>query len=93
MTRILLADSDSLTLLSMQELNHEGEFLDALPFGPAACAPSVGVTIREDWLPTQIQMSFLELIKVACFDSLGDFAGIQPSGSRALTEAGVVRGS
>ena len=61
--RLMLANSDRLTLLTSFELIHEGGQLVSLPYPPITPAPSVGITMRENWLPTQLQANFLELIQ------------------------------
>jgi LysR family transcriptional regulator of gallate degradation len=68
--RLLLAESDRLTLLTSYELLHEDDALTALPFGPITPVPEIGLTVRENWLPTQIQASFLELVQKRIVGSL-----------------------
>ncbi len=68
--RLLLTESDRLTLLTSYELLHEDDALTALPFGPITPVPEIGLTMRENWLPTQIQASFLELIQKRIVGSL-----------------------
>ena len=70
MIRGLLAHSDSLALLTSYELMHENEMLAAVPFGPLECVPSMGVMSREDWLPTQLQRSFMALASETSVDVL-----------------------
>jgi DNA-binding transcriptional LysR family regulator len=66
MIRVLLANSDSLTLLTSYEMLYEDDLLAPVAFGPVNCVPSMGVTLREDWLPTQLQRSFLDLMIKTC---------------------------
>ena len=68
--RLLLAESDRLTLLTSYELIHEDDALTALPFAPIKPVPEIGLTMREDWLPTQVQASFLQLIQRRIVGSL-----------------------
>ncbi len=84
--RHLLVRSDRLTLMTSYELQHEGEGLAALPFGPVAPVPAIGVTTRADWLPTRAHSVFLQLIR----DRVGHLgAGRSParSGEPALGHA------
>jgi DNA-binding transcriptional LysR family regulator len=60
---LLLAQSDRLTLLTSYEILCEDDALSAVPFGPLKPAPTIGLTMRQDWLPTQLQKSFLDLIQ------------------------------
>ncbi len=61
--RLLLAQSDRLTLLTSYELMYEEDALSSVPFGPIEPVPSIGLTMRENWLPTQRQASFIDLIQ------------------------------
>jgi DNA-binding transcriptional LysR family regulator len=61
--RLLLAESDRLTLLTSYELIFEDDTLSAVPFGPIEPVPSIGLTMRQNWLPTQLQKSFLDLMQ------------------------------
>lgn len=61
--RQLIADSDRLTLMTQYELKHERHALVALPYGPIAARPAVGVTMRNNWLPTRIHSDFIRLIR------------------------------
>jgi DNA-binding transcriptional LysR family regulator len=61
--RLLLAQSDRLTMLTSHELMYEEDALLALPYGPIEPAPSFGLTMRADWLPTRLQSSFVDLIR------------------------------
>jgi LysR family transcriptional regulator, regulator for genes of the gallate degradation pathway len=60
--RLLLAENDYLTLLTSYEMLHE-EGLATIPFGPILPAPSIGLTMRDNWLPTQLQANFIKLVK------------------------------
>ena len=44
--------------------------LAAVPYGPIEPIPSIGVTTRVDWLPTQLQVNFLRLIRKQMTTSL-----------------------
>jgi len=63
MIRLVLARSDCLTLLTAYELMYEDDALAAVPYGPISPIPSIGVTMRHNWLPTQLQACFLHLIR------------------------------
>ncbi len=60
--RQLLARSDRLTLMTSYELIHEDGTLVPLPYGPLDPAPSIGITMRADWLPTRIHLDFMDLL-------------------------------
>jgi len=68
--RLSLAQSDSLTLLTSYELLHEEDALTAIDFGPIEPVPSIGLAVRENWLPTQLQTNFLDLVKRRIVGSL-----------------------
>jgi DNA-binding transcriptional LysR family regulator len=68
--RLLLAQSDRLTLLTSYELMYEDDALAAVPFGPIEPVPTIGLTMRENWLPTQLQKNFLALIQKRIVGSL-----------------------
>ncbi len=61
--RLVLARSNCLTLLTSYELMYEDDALAAVPYGPIEPIPSIGVTMRNNWLPTQLQVNFLHLIR------------------------------
>jgi len=66
--RAILSNSDHLSLLTRYEMLFE-ERLGALTslathaFVPESAAP-IGVTIRKDWLPTEVQAAFVEMLRV-----------------------------
>jgi len=60
--RLLLTQSDRLTLLTSYELIYEEDALTSVPFGPIEPVPSIGLTMRENWLPTQLQSNFIDLM-------------------------------
>jgi hypothetical protein len=68
--RLLLERSDRLTLLTSYELMYEESTLTPVPFAPIQPAPMIGLTMREDWLPTQRQATFIELIRKRIVQSL-----------------------
>lgn len=68
--RLLLTQSDRLTLLTSYELMHEEDSLAAIPFQPIRPVPNFGLTVRHDWLPTQLQASFIELMQTRIVDAL-----------------------
>jgi LysR family transcriptional regulator, regulator for genes of the gallate degradation pathway len=68
--RLVLSRSDCLTLFTSYELMYEDDALAAVPYGPIEPVPSIGVTTRVDWLPTQLQVNFLRLIRKQMTTSL-----------------------
>lgn len=68
--RLLLANSDLLTLMTSYELMYEDNELTAVPFGPIEPKPSIGIMMRENWLPTELQANFLELVQKRVIESL-----------------------
>jgi LysR family transcriptional regulator, regulator for genes of the gallate degradation pathway len=68
--RLMLARSDCLTLLTSYELMYEDDALAAVPYGPIEPIPWIGVTMRSNWLPTQLQANFLRLIRKRMTTSL-----------------------
>jgi LysR family transcriptional regulator, regulator for genes of the gallate degradation pathway len=68
--RLVLSRSDCLTLFTSYELMYEDDALAAVPYGPIEPVPSIGVTTRADWLPTQLQVNFLRLIRKQMTTSL-----------------------
>lgn len=60
--RHLLARSDRLTLMTSYELLHE-DGLVPVAFGPIEPAPAIGITMRAGWLPTQIHLDFMNLVR------------------------------
>ena len=81
--RMLLSQSDRLTLLTSYELMYEEDALAAVPFGPIEPVPCIGLTTRANWLPTQLQTSFIELVQKRIVGSLMPI--------RELTRAGQPR--
>lgn len=61
--RHLLARSDRLTLVTSYELKHEDDTLVPIDFGEIEPAPSIGITMRADWLPTRLHLDFIELLR------------------------------
>jgi LysR family transcriptional regulator, regulator for genes of the gallate degradation pathway len=68
--RLLLAQSDRLTLMTSYELMFEEDELAAVPFGPIEPAPRVGLTTRANWLPTDLQANFVRLVEKRIVGSL-----------------------
>lgn len=60
---LLLAENDYLALLTSNELVPEQSALTTVPFRPIDKVPSIGLTTRANWLPTQLQQKFIELIR------------------------------
>ncbi len=91
--RLLLTQSDRLTLLTSYELIYEEDALTAVPFGPIEPVPTIGLTTRENWLPTQLQANFIDLIHSQIVGSLTltkvlkrSGMGVQRSVQPALTK-------
>ena len=83
--RLLLAQSDRLTLLTSYELMYEDDALVPLQFGPIEPVPAIGLTMRENWLPTQLQKNFLALIQKRIVGSLS----VTRQLARELKELGI----
>lgn len=60
--RHLLMRSDRLTLMTSYELQHEDD-LRALPIGPIQPVPSIGITVRANWLPTALHTAFIDILR------------------------------
>lgn len=60
--RHLLKRSNRLTLMTTFELTHE-EGLRTLHFGAIEPVPAIGITTREDWMPTPVQSAFVDAIR------------------------------
>lgn len=65
----LLADDDYLALLTSNELVPEESALTTVPFGPILEVPLIGLMTRANWLPTQLQQRFIDLVKVKTVDT------------------------
>ncbi|WP_185867602.1 LysR family transcriptional regulator [Sphingomonas sp. TF3] len=61
--RRLLERSDRLTLMTSYELINSDDNLTAIPFDAINPVPSIGVTMRKDWLPTQLHTDFIEIVR------------------------------
>ncbi len=61
--RQLLERSDRLTLMTTYELQYADGRLRALAFGPIMPVPSIGITMRANWLPTRLHTDFIELMR------------------------------
>ncbi len=59
----LLAGSDRLTLMTSYELNQENAGLAEIPFAAIDFVPTIGVTMRTDWLPTKLHRDFIEIVR------------------------------
>jgi len=91
--RVLLAESDRITLLTSYELMCEEDTLTAVPYlGPIEPVPTFGLTLRENWLPTQRQASFIQLIQKRIVRSLKPTQDTQRSSSSRVgrTAAGTL---
>ncbi|HEX4266554.1 MAG TPA: LysR substrate-binding domain-containing protein [Steroidobacteraceae bacterium] len=84
--RLLLTQSDRLTLLTSYELMYEEEMLAAVPFGPIEPVPCIGLTTRENWLPTQLQTSFIELVQKRIVGSLMPVRELTRTGSARVAK-------
>jgi LysR family transcriptional regulator, regulator for genes of the gallate degradation pathway len=80
--RMLLSQSDRLTLLTSYELMYEEDTLAAVPFGPIEPVPCIGLTTRENWLPTELQTSFIELVQKRIEGSLMPVRALTKGGER-----------
>lgn len=61
--RRLLERSERLTLMTSYELQHENMHLRALPVGPILPVPAIGITMRANWLPTQLHSDLIDIIR------------------------------
>jgi LysR family transcriptional regulator, regulator for genes of the gallate degradation pathway len=62
----ILANSDRMAILTQSELEiarQQGQRLKALNFGSIEPSTAIGVTIRKDWHPTDLQRIFLEFLR------------------------------
>ncbi len=75
--RLLLTQSDRLTLLTSYELIYEEDALVAVPFGQIGPVPCFGLTMRNDWLPTQLQANFIDLIQKRIVGALTPTVALQ----------------
>ena len=77
LTRAMLTETDCITLVSRHESQAEQEmgFLTVLPFEVPHRARQVQVTTRTDWLPTAVQVRFLQALHNQA----------QPEGARPAT--------
>ncbi len=86
--RLLLTQSDRLTLLTSYELMYEEDALTAVPFGAIEPVPSMGLTTRENWLPTQLQANFIDLVTKRIVGSLMPTKALQRTGETASSQKG-----
>lgn len=84
--RLLLTHSDRITLMTSYELIYEEDALAALPFGPIEPVPSIGLTVRENWLPTQLQADFIDLVQKRIVGSLLPTQQLRRVNSAALLQ-------
>ena len=61
--RQLLERSDRVTLMTSYELQYADGRLRALAYEPIAPVPSIGITMRANWLPTRLHRSFVDLVR------------------------------
>lgn len=61
--RQLLERSDRVTLMTTYELQYADGRLRPLSFGPIMPVPSIGITMRANWLPTRMHNDFIELMR------------------------------
>lgn len=61
--RLLLERSDRVTLMTTFELQYADGSLQPLPYGPIMPVPSIGITMRDGWLPTRLHTDFIELLR------------------------------
>ncbi|HVV92711.1 MAG TPA: LysR family transcriptional regulator [Hyphomicrobiales bacterium] len=85
--RVTLIESDMLTVLSLTEVLCEQRvgILTGLGFAVPGEGPVVGITMRKDWKPNDVQSVFLEAIKRTSRElrAVHGFAGV---GARAAPE-------
>jgi LysR family transcriptional regulator, regulator for genes of the gallate degradation pathway len=87
--RLLVTQSDRLTLLTSYELIHEDDALTAVPFASISPAPWIGLAMRENWLPTQLQANFIDLVHMQIVGSLMPAEVLKRDKSRSDTPAAV----
>lgn len=63
--RGLLLGSDRLTIMSAQQMQHEEDLglLQRLDFDMGDTSREIGITMRNDWLPTATQSIFIDLLR------------------------------
>jgi hypothetical protein len=49
--------------MTSYELQHEDGTLRAVPYGPIAPVPSIGITMRANWLPTRLHNDFISIVR------------------------------
>lgn len=85
--RLLLANSDRLTLMTSYELlMYEEEALAALPFVELEPTPSIGLITRENWLPTRLQSDFIQMMKKRIVGSVTPAKSLQYSSKTIETK-------
>jgi DNA-binding transcriptional LysR family regulator len=84
--RLLLTQSNRLTLLTSYEVMNEEDALAAVPFGPIEPVPSIGLTMRQNWLPTPLQTSVIDMIKQRIVGSLGPLRELQRIGKASVVQ-------
>ncbi len=84
--RPLLAQADRLTLLTTFELMHEEDLLAAIPYGPIEPVPSIGLTMRQNWLPTQMQTQMIDLIRQRIVQALGPLKQLERISAGSATK-------
>ncbi len=70
MLTAMLTESDCVTLLSRSQISHEdwGRDLVALAVEAPEGRRTVGLTMRQDWLPTPVQQAFIDHLFRECRD-------------------------
>jgi DNA-binding transcriptional LysR family regulator len=61
--RNLVGGSDRLTLMTSYELDQESGGLIEIPFEAIDLIPTIGVTMRRDWLPTKMHQDFIDIVR------------------------------
>lgn len=89
--RLLLSQSDRLTLLTSYELIYEEDELTAVPFGQIGPVPSFGLTTRRDWLPTQLQGNFIDLIQKRIVGALTPMKSLQRPSAKPKKRAAATK--
>jgi hypothetical protein len=49
--------------MTSYELKHENDQLRAVSLGPILPVPSIGITMRTNWLPTRLHTDFINIIR------------------------------
>ncbi|MBC2665996.1 LysR family transcriptional regulator [Novosphingobium flavum] len=81
--RHLIERSDRLTLMTSYEIAQEPPGLARLDYGPIRPTPEIGVTMRDDWLPTRAHAAFLDLLRETVCNEMPGLLPMQEQSRRA----------